>query len=90
MAALACTIAFYVLLRGFVRGGWERWMQLVAGVWLAQGAFTMLLIFGDAAPLGPQEPVPWVLLFALSVLAPIVVWALWPRRGEVRLSRSAR
>ncbi len=90
MAAIACTLAVYLLLRGFVRGGWERWAQLVAGVWLGQGAIAMLLLFGDAPPLGPQELVPWLLLFVMSALAPVVLWALWPRRGEARLSRTAR
>ena len=90
LAALGCALAFYLLLRGFVRGGWERWAQLIAGVWLGQGTIATLLVFDHGSPLGPQEGAPWVLLFAFSALARIMLWTLWPRRGEAMLRRSAR
>lgn len=86
-AAIACGLAFYLLARGFRRGGWERWAQLVAGVWLGQGTIELLVVFGDSSPAGDQPAGAWVLLFALGALAPIVGWALWPRRGEEMLRR---
>jgi hypothetical protein len=88
LTALSCSLAVYLLLRGFRRGGWERWAQLVAGVWLAHGTIALLMVFGDASLAGDQDAGAWVLLFALSALAPIVGWALWPRRGEATLLRS--
>ena len=84
---IGCSAAVFLLLRGFRRAGWERWAQLVAGVWLGQGSLTLLAVFADESPAGPQEAGSWILLFAVSALAPIVIWALWPRMGEAPLRR---
>lgn len=88
-AAIACSAAVLVLIRGFFRGGWERWAQLVAGVWMGHGTLSVLIVLGADSPAADQPLGPWLLLFGLGALAPIVAWALWPRRGEAPLRRAA-
>ena len=72
--------AVYVLARGIRRGAWERWGRLLAAAWLfhVQCALVLLTVepsFLDRPPLGA-----WLSLFALSTVAPIFAWFLWPRR----------
>jgi hypothetical protein len=86
---VACTAADYLLVRGFRRAGWERWAQLVAGMWLGHGAIALLFTFANGSPFAEPSAAGWILLFAMGVLLPIVGWALWPRKGEVPLWRWA-
>jgi hypothetical protein len=79
LGALAGVAAVYLTARGFRRDGWTRWVQLLAGAWLfyVQGA---LLLAGAGAPFFSwPELGAWLFLFALSALAPLFAWALWPR-----------
>jgi hypothetical protein len=79
----------YLLLRGFRRAGWERWAQLVAGMWFGQGMLTSLFALGDPSDVGQPPAGGWILLFALGAFLPIWAWALWPRKGETPLWRWA-
>ncbi len=88
LSAVACALAVYLLLRGFRRDGWERWAQLVVGLWLAHGTISAVLLFGEGSLDLAFTPGGWVLLFDLGMLAPIAAWILWPRRGETSLRRS--
>jgi hypothetical protein len=39
----------YVIARGFRRKGWERWAQIVAGLWLGYAAFTLVTAQAEVA-----------------------------------------
>jgi hypothetical protein len=70
----------YVIARGFRRKGWERWAQIVAGLWLGYATFTLVVAAETRDMFDPPASGGWVLLFALSAAAPAVGWILWPKR----------
>lgn len=71
--------AVYVMARGFRRRGWERWAQLVAGMWLGYAVFAIMVAVEGRGAFDPPETGGFVLLFALSMAAPAVAWILWPK-----------
>lgn len=85
LGALTGWVAVYLLGRGFRRAGWERWMQLVAGAWLAHGAVESPMLFVDGPLAADQAAGAWIFLFAMACLAPLITWTLWPRRSEAPL-----
>jgi hypothetical protein len=88
-SALVCAAAFYLLVRGFRRGGFERWAQLVAGTWLVGGCLALLVSAASSSRLrlSVQTTDQWLVVFALAFSLPALGWALWPRRGEEVLRR---
>jgi hypothetical protein len=78
---LLALAALLLILRGFRRKGWERWGQLVAGVWVWHLVLALLMAL-EATGFSSPALGPWLFLFALGAVAPIVGWALWPRRVE--------
>ena len=77
---LLALAALLLILRGFRRKGWERWGQLVAGVWVWHLVLALLMAL-EATGFSYPAFGPWLFLFALGAVAPIVGWALWPRRA---------
>ena len=87
-ATLACALGVYFLVRGFRRGGFERWAQLVAGTWVAGGSLVLVVSAASSRSRNlVQTSDMWLVAFAFSFAAPALVWALWPRRGEAVLRR---
>lgn len=72
--------AVYVLARGIRRGAWERWGRLLAAAWLFHVQCALLLMTSDTSLLDRPPFGVWLSLFALSTVAPIFAWSLWPRR----------
>ncbi|MFT3772948.1 MAG: DUF2330 domain-containing protein [Minicystis sp.] len=71
--------ALYVIIRGFRRAGWERWAQIVAGVWMLHAVGTLVIAADGHGMFDPPELGAFLVLFALSAGTPAVAWILWPK-----------
>ncbi|MDI1444129.1 hypothetical protein [Polyangium sp. 6x1] len=74
LAALVC------LVRGFFRKGWRRFSHVVGGIWLSGLVLGISLGFSPKPFFTSPSWGEWAFLFGLAALAPLVVFALAPRR----------
>jgi hypothetical protein len=79
--AIPSALSLYPLLRGFRRSGFERWCQLVAGAWLAEGGLVLTICFSSRSRISLQAQDAWLVAFALSFSLSALAWALFPRKA---------
>lgn len=68
-------------MRGFFRKGWRRFSHVVGGIWLSGLVLAVSLRFSPKPFFTSPSWGEWVFLFGLAALAPLVVFALAPRRA---------
>ncbi|MDC3962943.1 hypothetical protein KEG38_54540 [Polyangium jinanense] len=75
LGALVC------LVWGFFRKGWRRFSHVVGGIWLLGLVLGISLRFSPKPFFTAPSWGEWAFLFGLAALAPLIVFALAPRRA---------
>lgn len=83
---IAATVVAWIgvlamVFRGARRADWERWIALVAAIWLFYAGVLLLLATGRPGELIVPPAAVWVLIFALSAAVVPIGWAMVPRRA---------
>lgn len=83
LAVLAGLAGLVVAVRGFWRAGFRRWTSLLAAVWLYYLQLGLVITSGEGYSFERPELGAWLGLFALAMLGPISLHAVWTgrRRG---------
>lgn len=68
--------ALAMIVRGLVRAGWQRWIQLVAAVWLVYAGALILMSAGRSRSLAAPPGGIWAVIFGLSAAAASLGWGM--------------
>lgn len=79
--ALAWVGVLLMLGRGVIRAGWERWIALVAAIWLFHAGVVLLMATGRQGAVTVPSAAVWVVLFALSASVAPLGWAMTRRKA---------
>ena len=74
-------VAFLRVVRSFGRAGWERFTQLIGGIWLVGVVFAIGMGFSPKPFFQNPSWGDWTFLVGLSALAPLVAFAGSPRKA---------
>lgn len=83
LGVLAGLAGLVVVVRAFWRAGFRRWTSLLAATWLFYLQWGLVATSGEGYSFERPELGAWLGLFAMAVLGPIMLWAVWTgRRGR--------